>query len=213
MNLTNSELSTNLTRSITMKHMFAIAVAFALLGSVGSAQANVWKQDNAHSRVNFSVTHMVISEVTGGFKDFDVTLTEGKDDFSGSTLEATIKTASINTENEMRDKHLRSDDFLNAEKYPVISFKSTSFEKTGENTYKITGNLTLRDVTKPVVLEAKFLGQVADGRGNLKAGFKATTSINRFDYGVKWNKEIEAGGLIVSDKVDLTFLMELQKQK
>lgn len=196
-----------------MKQIFPIALAFALLGSLGSAQTAIWKQDNAHSRVNFSVVHMVISEVTGGFKEFDVTLTQGKDDFTGSTLEATIKTASINTENEMRDKHLRSDDFLNAEKYPVISFKSTAFEKTGENAYKITGNLTLRDVTKPVVLDAKLLGQVVDGRGNQRAGFKATTSINRFDYGVKWNKTIEAGGLIASDKVDLTFLMELQKQK
>ena len=196
-----------------MKQIFSIGLAFALLGSIGSAQTAIWKQDNAHSRVNFSVVHMVISEVTGGFKEFDVTLTQGKDDFSGSTLEATLKTASINTDNEMRDKHLRSDDFLNAEKYPVISFKSTAFEKTGENAYKITGNLTLRDVTKPVVLDAKLLGQVVDGRGNQRAGFKATTSINRFDYGVKWNKTIEAGGLIASDKVDLTFLMELQKQK
>ena len=109
-----------------MKPMFSIALAFALLGSIGSAQATVWKQDNAHSQVKFAVTHMVISEVTGDFKNFDVTLTQGKDDFSGSTLEATLKTASINTENEMRDKHLRSDDFLNAEKYPTISFKSTS---------------------------------------------------------------------------------------
>jgi polyisoprenoid-binding protein YceI len=196
-----------------MKRLFAIALTFAVLAGISYAQASVWKQDNAHSRVNFSVTHMVISEVTGGFKEFDVTLTQGKDDFSGSSLEATIKTASINTENEMRDKHLRSDDFLNAEKFPAITFKSTSFEKTGENTFKITGDLTIRDVTKPVVLEAKYLGQVADGRGGTKAGFKATGSINRFDYGVKWNKAIEAGGLIVSDKVDLTFLMELQKQK
>ena len=196
-----------------MKPMFSIALAFALLGSIGSAQATVWKQDNAHSQVKFAVTHMVISEVTGDFKNFDVTLTQGKDDFSGSTLEATLKTASINTENEMRDKHLRSDDFLNAEKYPTISFKSTSFEKTGENTYKITGTLTIRDVTKPVVLDAKYLGQANDGNGNQKAGFKATGSISRFDYGVKWNKAIEAGGLIVSDKVELTFLMELQKQK
>jgi polyisoprenoid-binding protein YceI len=196
-----------------MKPMFSIALAFALLGSIGSAQATVWKQDNAHSRVTFAVTHMVISEVTGDFKNFDVTLTQGKDDFSGSTLEATLKTASINTENEMRDKHLRSDDFLNAEKYPAITFKSTSFEKTGENTFKITGTLTIRDVAKPVVLDAKYLGQAADGFGNQKAGFKATGSINRFDYGVKWNKAIEAGGLIVSDKVELTFLMELQKQK
>jgi len=196
-----------------MKRIFAIALMLASLVSIGSAQASVWKQDRAHSQVKFSVIHMVLSEVTGGFKEFDVTLTQEKDDFSGSSLEATIKTASINTDNDMRDNHLRSDDFLNAEKFPVITFTSTSFEKTGENTYKIAGNLTLRDVTKPVMLDAKYLGQVTDGRGNQKVGFKATTSINRFDYGVRWNKTIEAGGLIASDKVDLTFLMELQKQK
>jgi polyisoprenoid-binding protein YceI len=196
-----------------MKRIFAIALTFALLVSTGFAQASVWKQDNAHSRVNFSVMHMVISEVTGGFKEFDVTLTQEKEDFSGSTLVATIKTASVNTDNEFRDKHLRSDDFLNAEKFPVISFKSTAFEKTGETSYKITGDLTIRDVTKSVVLDTKFLGLVTDGRGNQRVGFKATTSINRFDYGVKWNNTLDSGGLVASDKVDLTLLMELLKQK
>jgi polyisoprenoid-binding protein YceI len=179
----------------------------------GDAQATVWKQDPAHSQVKFGVTHLVISEVDGNFKDFDVTLKQLNPDFSGSTLEASIKTASISTDNDFRDKHLRSDDFLNAEKYPAITFKSTSFEKTGDNAYKITGDLTIRDVTKPVVLDAKFLGEMTDGRGTTRAGFKATGSINRFDYGVKWNKAVETGGLVVSDKVDITLLMELQKQK
>ena len=177
------------------------------------AQATVWKQDPVHSQVKFGVTHLVISEVDGNFKDFDVTLSQLNPDFSGSTLEANIKTASISTDNDMRDKHLRSDDFLNAEKFPSITFKSTSFEKTGDNEFKISGNLTIRDVTKPVVLTAKFMGELTDARGVTKAGFKATGSISRFDYGVKWNKAVEAGGLVVSDKVDITLLMEMQKQK
>jgi polyisoprenoid-binding protein YceI len=196
---------------MTSHSSLALLVASLLLA--GTSQATTWKQDAAHSQVKFSVTHLVISEVTGSFKDFDVTLTQGATDFAGSTLEATIKTSSVNTENDARDKHLRSDDFFNAEKYPDITFKSTAFEKTGNDTYAIKGNLTIRDVTKPVVLEAKFLGQVTDPWGNLKVGFKATGSINRTDFGVKWNKALETGGLVVSDKVDLTFLMELQKQK
>jgi polyisoprenoid-binding protein YceI len=193
------------------RRIFALLMAGLLLA--GTTHATTWKQDAAHSQVKFSVTHLVISEVTGGFKDFDVTLTQGDADFAGSTVEATIKTASVNTENDTRDKHLRSDDFFNAEKFPLITFKSTAFEKTGKDTYAIKGDLTIRDVTKPVVLETKYLGQVTDPWGNLKVGFKATCSINRLEYGVRWNKGIETGGLVVSDKVDLTFLMELQKQK
>lgn len=193
----------------------AAALPAVILGlAVSTAPAaNIWTQDAAHSQIKFTVTHMVISEVIGGFKEFDVTLKQGKEDFSGSTFEVTVKTASINTENEARDKHLRSDDFFNAEKYPVITFTNTSFEKTGENKYKITGNLTIRDVTKPVVLDATYNGQITDPWGAQRAGFKATTSINRLDYGVKWNKAIEAGGVVVSDNVDLTILVELVLQK
>ncbi len=196
-----------------MKRLTVLSLLFFLALGTGVAPATTWKQDAAHSQVKFSVSHLVVGEVEGGFKDFDVTLKQGKDDFSGSALEATIKTSSINTENDMRDKHLRSDDFLNAEKYPLITFKSTSFEKIGENTYKITGDLTIRDVTKPVVLDAKYAGQITDPRGNRKAGLRATGSFNRFDFGVKWNKTIEAGGLVAGDTINITLLMELQEQK
>jgi polyisoprenoid-binding protein YceI len=196
-----------------MKRTAVFSLVATVLFLAGQAGAATWKQDAAHSQVKFSVTHMLISEVTGSFKEFDVTLNQPNSDFTGASVEATIKTTSVNTENEMRDKHLRSDDFFNAEKYPVITFKSTTFEKTGTDTYIIKGNLTIRDVTKPVVLEAKYLGSVKDMRGNQKIGFKATTSINRMEYGIKWNAAVEAGGLVVSDKVDLTFLMEFQQQK
>lgn len=187
----------------------------AILVAVTGATANItWKLDNAHSAVKFSVTHMVIAEVPGNFREFDVTFTQ-KDpaDFTGSALSATIKTASINTDNEGRDKHLRGDDFFNAEKHPAITFTSTSFEKTGTDTYAIRGNLTIRDVTKPVVLTARYTGTVKDPWGNIKIGFKATTSINRFDFGVKWNKAIEAGGLVVGETVDVTLLMEFAQAK
>ena len=190
-----------------------VFVLSALVQSLGAAEAQTWKADLAHSRVGFSVTHMLIAEVDGRFTQFDVTLNQGKEDFSGSTIEAKIKTASVTTENETRDKHLRSDDFFNAEKYPEIQFRSSSFERTGDKAYKITGDMTIRDVTKNITLEAKFLGGVTDARGNARAGFRATTTINRFDFGVKWDKRLDTGGLIVSENVDITLNLELMKQQ
>jgi polyisoprenoid-binding protein YceI len=196
-----------------MKRLLLSALVLALAATGASAQTT-WKLDNAHSAVKFSVTHMVIAEVPGNFREFDVTFTQkGSADFAGSTLTATIKTASINTDNEGRDKHLRSDDFFNAEKFPTLTFKSTSFEKTGTDTYAIKGDLTIRDITKPVVLTARYTGTVKDPWGNIKIGFKATTSINRFDYGLKWNKAVEAGGLVVGETVDITLLMEFAQAK
>ena len=188
---------------------FTAAILFTVIGGV--AAQTTWKADKAHSKIDFSVTHMVIAEVDGRFTDFDATLTASKDDFSDAKITATIKTASITTDNDFRDKHLRSDDFFNADKYPEIKFKSTSIEKTGENTYKITGDLTIRDTTKTVVLDTKYNGQVV-GMGATKCAFKATTTINRFDYGVHWDKTIESGGLVVGKNVDITLLLEFNKQ-
>jgi polyisoprenoid-binding protein YceI len=139
-------------------------------------------------------------------------LKQGKEDFSGSTVEATIKSASVSTDNDTRDKHLRSDDFFNAEKYPSVTFRSTSFEKTGTDTYTIKGDLTIRDVTKPVTLEAKLLGTVTDPRGT-RVGFRATTTINRFDFGVKWDRTLDSGGFVVSKDVEIKITSEMMKQK
>lgn len=191
-----------------------IAFAFLIVFSVAAAYSQaVWKSDLTHSRVDFSVTHLVISEVTGRFTDFDVTLTQGKDDFSGSTIQATIKTKSVNTDSERRDNHIRSDEFLNAEKYPELTFKSTSFEKTGEGTYKITGDLTIRDVTKRVILDTKYNGYVKTPWGDERVGFVGTTVVNRFDYGVKWDKAIDTGGLVAGKNVTITLRTEFVKQK
>jgi polyisoprenoid-binding protein YceI len=172
----------------------------------------IWKIDPVHSNVEFTVTHMMISEVTGHFKDYTVTLTQGKEDFSGSMLTATIKAASISTDNDMRDNHLRSADFFDAEKYPELTFKSTSFEKTGENEYRITGDLTMHGTTQSVVLDTKYNGQVKDPKGIVYAGFKATGRVNRYDFGLKWNKLLEAGGLMVSENVDITLNIKMVKQ-
>jgi polyisoprenoid-binding protein YceI len=192
-----------------MKSTSALLAAALLLIAGSTFSQTVLKNDRAHSQVKFSVTHMLISEVTGAFKDFDVTVTKPSDnDFSGSTVVAVIKTASVSTDNERRDAHLRSNDFFNADSFPEIKFKSTSFEKNGTDTYKITGDLTIRDITKPVVLDAKMLGSV-DAFGGKHYGFKATTTVDRFDYNVKWDRTLDSGGLIVSKEVAITLLLEL----
>jgi polyisoprenoid-binding protein YceI len=175
------------------------------------AQKSSWNLDKAHSGVGFSVRHLVISEVTGNFKDYDISLKSTKDDYSDAVVEATIKVASINTDNEKRDAHLRTDDFFNAEKYPEIKFKSTLFEKVGDNKYKITGDLTIRDVTKKVTFDATYNGSINAPWGAMVTSWKATLSLNRFDYNLKWNKTIEAGGLIAGDTINITLNLELNK--
>lgn len=169
-----------------------------------------WTLDKAHSNVKFAVTHMVVTETEGSFKLFDGSMEHSNADFSDAKIEFTVDVNSINTDNENRDKHLKNDDFFNAEKYPTIKFVSTSFVPAGEKKYKLNGNLTIRDVTKPVVFDVTYGGSIND-RGGVKSGFKGKTSINRFDYGLKWDKATEAGGLVVSKEVDITVNVELKK--
>jgi polyisoprenoid-binding protein YceI len=192
-----------------MKQLGFLFVAMMLIASASIAQG-VWTLDKVHSSVQFSVKHMVISTVTGSFKDFSIELKSDKLDFTDAAVAAAIKVASINTDNAMRDGHLKSDDFFNAEKFPKIKFKSTSFEKIGENKYKITGDLTIRDVTKQVVFDAALGGTLKTERGTL-AAWSATTTINRFDYNLKWNKALETGGLMVGQDVTITLNLELNK--
>ncbi len=194
-----------------MKKLFLALLL--LVSTVVFAEETTWKSDAAHSKALFTVSHMVINEVTGRFNDFDVTLVQTGSDFVGSKVTVTVKAASVNTDNEGRDKHLRSEDFFSADKFPEEKFVSTAFEKSGENTYKITGNLTLRGVTKQVVLDAKFNGKMKSPWGNEVAGFKVTGSVKRTDFGLVWNKTLDAGGLLVGENVDLTFQIELGKEK
>ncbi len=186
-----------------------LALGLNAQGAQGT-QTGGWKLDKAHSNATFSIRHMVISEVTGKFTDFDITVNAAKDDFTDGILEATIKVASINTENASRDRHLQTDDFFNAEKFPVITFKSTSVEKVGENTYKFNGDLTIRDVTKPVTFEAVHNGVLRTSRGMMSA-WKATLSLNRFDFGLKWNKTVESGGLVAGETVTIILTLEFNK--
>jgi polyisoprenoid-binding protein YceI len=192
-----------------MKRVIVFFFVLIVVTALVTAQTE-WKMDKVHSSITFSVKHMIISEVSGNFKDFSIILRSEKEDFSDAAVEGTIETASINTENEYRDKHLKSDDFFNAEKFPGIKFKSTKFEKLDNKKYKITGNLTIRDVTKEVTFDAGLNGVLKTDKGYLSA-WKATTTINRFDYNLKWNKTIETGGLIVGQDVTITLNLELNK--
>lgn len=180
--------------------------------ALASKMATKWVLDKSHSNIRFTVTHMVVSEVEGSFKAFDGTFAAEKADFSDAKVLFTIDVNSINTDNEGRDKHLKSDDFFNAEKFPQIKFESTAFKPQGGNKYKLEGNLTVRDITKPVTFDVTYGGTIAGGRG-AKAGFKAKASIDRFEFGLKWNRMTEAGGLAVGKDVDVTVNIELNEAK
>ncbi len=171
-----------------------------------------WTIDKVHSNVKFTVTHLVISEVEGYFKIFEGSLEHSKPDFSDAKILFTVDINSINTDNENRDKHLKSDDFFNAEKFPQMKFESTSFTPLGGNKYKLDGNLTIRDVTKPVTFDVTY-GGTANMGNTVKSGFKAKTTINRFDYGLKWDRATEAGGMVVGKDVTVTVNAELNQAK
>jgi polyisoprenoid-binding protein YceI len=188
-------------------------ILFIYLAAVFSAigRADTWDFDKDHSQVKFNVDHLVISEVSGSFNKFDGTVKTEGDDFSTASVEFTIETASIDTDNEKRDNHLRSDDFFNAEKHPRIEFKSKSVKKVGDNKYKLTGDLTIRDVTKQVELDVKQGGIIKDQQGKTRTAFKITGTVNRFDYNLKWNALIETGGAVVGSDVDIICNVELVK--
>jgi polyisoprenoid-binding protein YceI len=184
-----------------------------LLGiSLNGFAQKTWDIDKVHSTVKFGVTHLVIATVEGNFKDFTAKLYT-KADGSYDKIEATIKTASVNTDNETRDNHLRSDDFFAAAKFPEMIFVSKSIQKVGSDQYKITGDLTIRGVTKSVVLDAKNNGTITDPWGNTRTGWSASTKINRFDFGLAWNKAIETGGLVVGKEVTITINAEFSTKK
>lgn len=188
-------------------------IFFALMISLTAVKAQTtWVIDKSHSKVGFSITHMVIAEVGGYFSNFDAEITTQDDDFTTAKINFSADVNSINTDNQRRDDHLKSDDFFNAEKFPKITFIGKSIEKVGDNKFKLTGDFTIRDITQEITLEVKLNGMVKDQRGNTKAGFKISGEINRFDYDLKWNKLIESGGLVVSEDVNLIIDLELNKK-
>ena len=175
--------------------------------------ADVYEVDKAHSDVNYKVRHLV-SNVTGKFSDFDGTIDMQPGKPGASSVEFTINAGSNDTGNADRDKHMLTADFFDVDKFPTISFKSTSIAPTKKkDVYNVTGNLSIRGVTKKVTLPVQFLGAAKDPWGNEKAGFTLTTTINRKDYGVNWNKALDNGGFLVGDDVEVTINLETQKQK
>jgi len=170
---------------------------------------NKWKIEKSHSNINFAVAHLVVSEVTGKFKEFSGTVESAKEDFSDMKLDIAIKSNSIDTDDPKRDGHLKSPDFFNAAIDSIVTFKSTKVERNGDGKYKVTGDLTMRGVTKQVVLDAQLRGKTKSPWGQTVAIFKSNTTINRTEWGLKWNKGLEAGGLLVGENVDLTFNVEL----
>lgn len=171
-----------------------------------------YKVDPSHSEVTFKVKHLMITNVTGTFSKFDATLDADKEDFSDAkvTFEADIN--SISTNNEQRDGHLKSDDFFNAEQFPKMTFESTAITKKNDEDYELDGNLTIRDITKPVKLNVVYGGTMTDPWGQTKAGFEITGKINRKEFGLKWTAVTEAGGIVVSDDVRLNVQIQMVKQ-
>ena len=171
-----------------------------------------WTIDPSHSEIHFKVKHLMISTVTGQFDAFaGQVVTEG-DNFENAQVSFTADAASINTKSADRDAHLKSPDFFDADTFPKLSFKSTAFVKTGDDEYELTGDFTIRDVTKSITLTAEAGGIGADPWGNTKAGFSLSGKINREDFGLTWNAALEAGGVMVSKDVRLLAEVQLVKQ-
>jgi polyisoprenoid-binding protein YceI len=172
-----------------------------------------WTVDFAHSSIKFTVTHLVISEVEGQFNTYTGSVTATNADFTDAAIDFTVDVNSINTDNGMRDKHLKSPDFFDVAKFPQITFKGSSFKKITDNKYELYGDLTLHGITKQVKFDVIYGGTANDGYGNIKSGFKATTTVNRFDYDLKWNAITEAGGAVAGKDVTIVVRLELTKEK
>jgi polyisoprenoid-binding protein YceI len=167
-----------------------------------------WTIDPSHSGVHFSVRHMVVSKVRGRFPKFEGTVSFDEAAPAAGSVSVKIETASIDTGDAKRDGHLRSPDFFDAEKYPEITFRSTKVQPSGGKRYRVTGELSIHGVAKEVVLDAELLGAAKDPWGNQRIGFSASTSIDRKDYGLNWNQLLEAGGMLVGEKVEIELEVE-----
>ena len=187
-----------------------IVLAGGILFAGGTVSAAEYQIELSHSELLFKVKHMGISTVTGRFDSFKGSFDLDAKNIAATTGSLTIETKSINTSNVKRDSHLRSEDFFNADSFPELKFKSKSIRNVNhsDSTCELVGDFTMRNVTKEIVLKIKGGGFVQDPYGNERAGFSATGKINRFDYGLKWNKLLEAGGLVVGPEVELALTFE-----
>ena len=165
--------------------------------------AGTWDIDGSHSSVQFTARHMMFAKVHGQFRAWNAELNYDAQNPTNSSVVVQVDTSSIDTREEKRDAHLRSADFFDAEKYPRMTFRSRNVESTGKGTYKLTGDLTIRDVTRPVTLAVEQTGAGKDPWGNDRLGFTASAAISRAEWGLKWNQALEAGGVLVSDKIEI----------
>lgn len=190
-----------------MKKLFLFVLATSL--SVASFAQTKWTVDPMHSFVNFAIKHSGISIVDGSFKKFEGEIMAAKSNLTDAKITFSADVASVNTSVEMRDKHLRSDDFFSADKYPKMTFVSSSFDKVKGNLYKLSGQLTIRDVTRNVIFDVVHGGTITDQKGNTKAGFLATTTINRLDYNINYDPT----GAGVGKNVNITLNLQFAQAK
>lgn len=193
--------------------MMRTAIALLLLVTPAFAGTTTWEIDTAHTSAQFAVKHLMVSTVRGTMGPVTGTVTLDDSDLTRSSTTASVDTKGVDTRNEKRDEHLRNPDFFDVAKYPAMTFTSTKVEKVADGKFKVTGNLTLRGVTKPIVLDVEGSPTpLQDPFGNTKLGGVATTRINRKDFGLNWSKSLDGGGLVVSDEVDITIDVELTKK-
>ncbi len=178
---------------------------------MATATKTKWSIDQSHSEIQFKVRHLVISTVTGEFNSFDATVETEGESFQDADVYFEADVDSVNTGEEDRDQHLKSEDFFHAEEHPKLRFQSTSIEKTGENQYRLTGDLTIRGTAREVSLDVVHGGTVEDPYGQTKAGFELEGTINRKEFGLEWDAVTEAGNVVVGDKVKLMLSVQLVK--
>jgi polyisoprenoid-binding protein YceI len=183
----------------------------ATLPLAAQSEPETWTLDKSHSQTTFRIRHLM-SNVSGTFGDFDAAISLDRSDLAGSSIEFTIQAASIDTRNENRDKHLRSADFFDVEKFPLITFKSSSIKARSDDQFDVAGDLTMHGVTRRVTLPVTFLGFLKDPRGNEKAGFEIATTINRKDYGIVWNRNLDEGGVLLGDDVRVSIDLQFAKR-
>ncbi|HEY3296468.1 MAG TPA: YceI family protein [bacterium] len=195
-----------------MNRTFWLAALILTAFASTNLSAATWSVDPAHTNVGFSVKHMMVSTVHGSFNTFSGTATFDEKAPATVAMEGTIDATSITTNNERRDGHLKSPDFFDVANFPTITFKSTKSEMSAPGKYKVTGDLTMHGITKPIVMDMEgFTDFVAGPKGGSRTGASLTATINRHDFGLNWNKALEAGGVMVSDSVKITLDLELEK--
>lgn len=199
-------------RTLLILTLFATPLFAQAPAPAAASATERWTSDKVHSTATFTVRH-IVSNVTGNFRDFEAAIDIDQANPASSSVEFTIQTASIDTDNTNRDEHLRSPDFFDATKYPTISFKSTAIKASSKTDFDVTGDLTMHGVTKRVTLPVTFLGFGKDPRGAEKGGFEIETKLNRKDYGIVWNRNLDEGGVLLGEDVKVSINLEVGKKK